>query len=100
MKTLHDLTADKLEKDASLLHIALENIVRWSAQGASTPQRLEQWRKIILQAQTDSSGFRFLLDLLRDRSEASERLKEFAPFAGVLTAAERLTVIRECVYSH
>ena len=100
MKTLHDLVADKLERDPSLLRISLENIDRWLANGHTAPQRLEQWRLLIQKAQSSPEGFRELLGLLRDRSEATERLREFAPFAGVLTAAERLILIRECVYSH
>ncbi|SRR6266478_4627506 len=99
-KTLHDLVADKLERDPSLLHIPLENIDRWLANGHTAPHRLEHWRKIILRAHQLPGGFRELLALLRDRSEETERLREFAPFAGVLTAAERLPVIRQCVYSH
>lgn len=100
MKTLHECVADKLERDRSLLRIPLENIDRWLAQGHTAPHRLEQWRQIILQAQQSEPGFQALLELLRDRGEAAERLKEFAPFAGTLTAAERLAVIRQCVYSH
>ena len=100
MKTLHDLVADKLEQDPSLLSIPLENIDHWLAHGYGTPHRLEEWRQIILRARENPEAFQTLLELLRDRSEASVRLREFAPFAGVLTAAERLTVIRECVYSH
>ncbi|MBI4025771.1 MAG: hypothetical protein HY360_12375 [Verrucomicrobia bacterium] len=100
MKTLHDLVADKLERDPALLRIPLENIDRWLANGHTAPQRLEQWRQIILRAQQTSEGFQELLALLRDRAEATERLREFAPFAGVLTAAERLTVIRQCAFSH
>ena len=92
--------ADKLERDLSLLHIPLENIDRWIANGHTAPHRLEQWRQIILRAQQSPEGFRELLALLRDRSEKTERLREFAPFAGVLTATERLTLIRQCVYSH
>jgi len=100
MKTLHDLVADKLERNPSLLHISLENIDRWIAKGDGNPHRLEEWRQIILRAHENSDAFQSLLDLLRDHSERSERLKDFAPFAGVLTAAERQAVIRECVYSH
>ncbi len=100
MKTLHDLVAEKLAREPSLLRVPLENIDRWLANGDNVPFRLEQWRQIILRAQTSPEGFQELLALLRDRSEASERLREFAPFAGVLTAAERLPVIRQCVYSH
>ena len=100
MKTLHDLVADKIERDPALLRIPLENIDRWLANGHTAPHRLEQWRQIILRAQESPEGFQELLALLRDRSEATERLRDFAPFASVLTAAERLIIIRQCVYSH
>ncbi len=105
MKTLHDLVADKLERaDAAareaLLSIPIENIERWLANGDAAPHRLEQWREIILHARQSEEGFRQLLDILRDRNQDAERLREFAPFAGVLTASERLTLIRQCVYSH
>jgi hypothetical protein len=100
MKTLLELDADKIERDPSLLRIPLENIDRWIANGHTAPHRLEQWRSILLQAQASPDGFQELLKLLRDRSEATERLREFSPFAGVLTAAERLVVIRQCAFSH
>ena len=100
MKTLHDLAADKLERNPSLLHIPLENIDRWTAQGHGVPHRLEQWRQIILGAQKSPEDFQALLDLLREHSEKNSRLKDFAPFAGVLTASERRTIIRKCAYSH
>ena len=105
MKTLHDLVADKLEAaDATdrqaLLRIPLDNIDRWLANGHTAPHRLEQWRQILLRAQQSPEGFQDLVRLLRDRSETTERLREFAPFAGVLTAQERLTIIRQCAYSH
>ena len=100
MTTLHELAADKLERDPSLLRIPLENIDRWLANGHTTPHRLEQWRRIILRAQESKTGFQELLTLLRDDNPAAKRLREFAPFAGVLTARERRIVIRQCVYSH
>ncbi len=105
MKTLHGLVADKLEQAdaavrAALLRIPLDNIDRWLASGHSAPHRLEQWRQIILHAQESPQGFQELIGLLRDQSKATERLLEFAPFAGVLTAQERLAVIRQCAYSH
>jgi hypothetical protein len=105
MKTLHELVADKLERAdpatrAALLRIPLDNIKRWLANGHTAPHRLDQWRQILVRAQQSPEGFRELLTLLRDCSDATERLREFAPFAGVLTARERLTVIRQCAYSH
>ena len=89
MKTLHDLVADKLEQDPALLRIPLENIDRWIANGHTAPHRLEKWRQIILRAQQSPEGFRELLAPLRDRSQQTEWLRDFAPFAGVLTFEER-----------
>jgi len=100
MKTLHELTADKLKRNSALLSIPLENIDRWLANGDTAPHRLEQWREIILQAQASPAGFAELLRLLRDQGEVPQCLREFAPFAGVLTAAERAPWIRECAFSH
>jgi hypothetical protein len=100
MKTLHELVADKIERDPSLLRIPLENIDRWLANGHTAPHRLEQWRQIILRAQESPAEFQQLLTLFRENNPATKRLREFAPFAGVLTARERRIVIRQCVYSH
>ena len=62
--------ADKLERDPSLLRIAIENIDRWLARGViSAPNRFLRWR-------------------------------DFSPFAGVLSSAERRAIIRQCRYSH
>ena len=97
-KTLHDLVADKLERDRSLLCVPLENIDRWLAQGHTAPHRLEQWRQILLRAQASEVGFQNLLQLLRERSEAAQRLKDFAPFAGTLTAQERRSAQPTCAY--
>ena len=98
MKSLHDLVADKLERDPSLLRIPLENIDRWIARGHTAPHRLEQWRQIILRAQQSAEGLQELLALLRDRSEETQRLRDFAPFAGVLTTQERRQASTECAY--
>ena len=101
--TLHDLVADKLERAdaasrAALLRIPLENIDRWIANGHTAPHRLEQWRQIILRAQQSAEGFRELLALLRDRGEEAARLRDFAPFAGMLTRNERRQAVSECAY--
>jgi len=100
VKTLHELVADKLEKDPPLLRIPLENIDRWLAQGHTAPHRLEQWRQILGRAQESPSGFRALLELLRDQGEAAVHLKSFDPFPGVLTTHERREVILQCAYAH
>jgi hypothetical protein len=104
MKTLHDLVADKLEQAdaagrAALLPIPLENIDRWLANGHTAPHRLEQWRQILLRAQASEDGFRELLVLLRDPSERAQKLKDFAPFAGILSREARRQAAPECAYN-
>jgi len=104
MTTLHDLVADKLERAEAatrdaLLRIPLDNINRWLANGHTAPHRLEQWRQILHRAQASPEGFQELLALLRDNRETAQRLKDFAPFAGVLTREERRQATPECAYS-
>jgi hypothetical protein len=84
VKTLQELIADKLERAGTpsrgeLLRIPLENIERWLAKGHSAPHRLQQWRQLILEAQSSAQGFQTLLNLLRDRSEEATHLKSFDP---------------------
>jgi hypothetical protein len=100
MRTVHDLVADEIEQNPSLLRVPLENIERLLANGISASHRLEQWRGIILRAQKFSEGFQALLDLLRSRTEEAEHLKSFDPFPGVLTTAERRVIIAECAFAH
>ena len=98
MKTLHDLTADKLESDPSLLELALENIDRWLQNGHTAGKRLEEWRQLIERAQTCPTEFQRLLGILRDRSEQTQRWRDFSPFAGVLSALERREAESLCAY--
>ncbi len=98
MKTLHELVADKLERDPALLRIPLENIDRWLANGHTAPHRLEQWREIILRAQESRAGLEALLHLLRAGDETSSRLRDFAPFAETLTREERRGAAPSCAY--
>jgi hypothetical protein len=104
MKTLHELVADKLaqanpESRTMLLQIPLDNIDRWLANGHTAPKRLENWRQLLLRAQASPEGFQELLTLLSDPSESARRLKDFAPFAGVLSWQERQAAIPECAYN-
>lgn len=53
---------------------------------------------MVRRALSSSEGFQALLALLRDDSESTQRLKDFAPFAGVLTREERHQAVPECAY--
>ncbi len=76
------------------------NIERWLANGQTAPNRLEQWRQIILRARQSQAGFRELSGLLRDGSEVAVHLKSFDPFPGVLTTLERREILLRCAYAH
>ena len=49
---MEEAIADKIEAHPDLLEIPLANIARWLAKDHSAPHRLEQWRQIILEAET------------------------------------------------
>jgi hypothetical protein len=55
---------------------------------------------MILAARESGEGMEALLKALREDGERAEFFRNFAPFAGVLTTAERRPLILECSYSH
>lgn len=82
------LMADKIEADASLLQIPLENIARWLVRGHSSVARLEAWRSMLLEAQKSAAGMDKLLALLRDESWEARQWKDFFPSPGILNEEE------------
>ncbi len=93
--------ADKIEHDPELLRVALDNIARWLERGVlSSPQWSLRWRDLLERARQEPGAFRAVLEILRSRSEEAARWRDFSPFAGVLSASERRTIIRQCSYSH
>ncbi len=94
------LIADKIERDPALLEIGLENISRWMARGIDQQHKLLEWRDRILAAQRSQESLASLLALLRAEGEQAEFEREFAPFAGVLSAQDRRPFLSECSYTH
>jgi len=93
--------ADKLEADPSLLRIPLANIDRWLNQGVlSSPNWSNRWRDLLERATRDPASLSSVLIILRADTEEARRWRDFSPFAGVLNAEERRTIIRRCNYSH
>ncbi len=92
--------ADKIEADPTLLDIPLDNIARWLAQGISAPQRLEQWRQIILAARETPAGMAALLALMRSNGEEAQYFKSFSPMVGILTRAESREATGKWIYAH
>lgn len=97
---MDEAIADKIEAQPDLLAIPLANIERWLAQNHSAPHRLEQWRRIILEAQENAQGLQRLLAILRDPGEEAKHLRSFDPFPGVLDQVERKQLIGRCAFSH
>jgi hypothetical protein len=94
------LVADKLQRAPELLQVARDNIVRWRAQGQTAPHRLEQWERLLIDAQSNEKGLRHLMNVLLGTEEENERLREFNPFPGILTREERRQARELCGYRH
>ncbi len=97
---LFPLIAQVVERDPTVLDRAMETLERWEAASLAPASRLAQWRGLIVEARRSPSGRIALLDLLRDESLDARRLKDFAPFAGILTREQRRTVFLSCSYDH
>jgi len=97
---LYPLIADYVERDPTLLDKALATLDHWLTEGLAPAARLRAWRQILLDAKGSAEGLAALLRLLRDDSEESRRMKDFAPFAGVLPREERRKVFLKCAYDH
>jgi hypothetical protein len=99
LKMFH-LIADKIERDPAWLQTGLDNITRWIANGSTQQDKLREWERMIVAARESEEGMEVLLRALREDGERAEFFRNFAPFAGVLTTAERRPLILECSYSH
>jgi len=92
--------AEVVERDPDLLDRAMETLERWETVGMAPPSYLAQWRGLLGEARRSPAGMTALLDVLRDDSPDARRLKDFAPFAGVLTREQRRTAFMSCSYDH
>ncbi|CAN5411975.1 hypothetical protein BH20VER3_BH20VER3_21470 [soil metagenome] len=97
---MEEAVAAKIEAQPALLDIPLANIDRWLAQNHCAPDRLQQWRRVILAAKASQEGLHRLLSLLNDEREEAVHFRSFSPFAGVLTTRERRRILEQCAWSH
>jgi hypothetical protein len=95
-----DLIAQKISASPSSIEIARQNIIRWLAQGQSAPYRLIEWDKLLADAQRDEKGKQVLMRALLRDDEGSQRLRDFHPFAGILSREERRRTKELCGYRH
>ncbi len=91
---------DRLARDPAALGMALETLDRWQAEGHTAPHRLAEWRAILEQARQSTEGRETLKQALLSEDEASARLRDFHPFAGILSREERRRARELCTYRH
>ena|SRR5215218_3131512 len=87
-RALHTRIAEKLRENPSLLAVARDNLEHWERL-RGTDAALAEWSLLL-----DTMPFSDLLRLLTEESENADRLRQSSPFAGILTADERMEVFR------
>lgn len=95
-----ELVTEKLAQQPELLAVARGNCARWLSEGHSTPQRLREWDGLLAAAEQSEAGRRRLQEVLAGANEADARLRDFHPFAGILTREERRQARELCGYRH
>lgn len=100
LPTIWELLADKLARRPELLAVARKNCARWLREGHSAPQRLREWDALLAAAEQSQAGRERLREVLAGANAADERLREFHPFAGILTREERRRARELCGYRH
>ena len=95
-----EVLAAKLEAQPELLEVARSNCARWLRDGHSGAVRLREWDSLLAEAQAGEAGWGKLRAVLAGANEHSNRLRDFHPFAGVLTREERRRTRELCGYRH
>lgn len=83
---LHAAVAARLRENPELMQVARENLERWTRnlqEGDPARFAIAEWRALI-----ESLTLEEICALLEERSEEANRLRQNAPFAGVLQARE------------
>lgn len=84
---MHALIAAKIGRNTDLLRKPRQNLARWSARWEGRPPGwVVEWRAILERPWPEIAA------LITDSSDNAARLRQSAPFAGVLTREERKRV--------
>ena len=94
------LVTEKLMAQPEFLAVARANCARWLSEGHSAPQRLREWDGLLSSAEQGDAGRERLREVLLGANEADARLRDFHPFAGILTREERRKARELCGYRH
>jgi hypothetical protein len=85
---LHRAVAAKIADHPEIIDRAHRKLMEWLAHGGRSATLWEQWREILTRSPDEIIAF------ITDRSERAAWLRKASPFAGVLTPAERLQVLK------
>ncbi len=97
---IYPFVADRLRRDTAVLDEALHVLDRWDSRGIGPERRRGEWRRILMAAKASDQGRETLMELLLNTNESARRLKDFAPFAGILSREERRKAFLKCTYDH
>jgi hypothetical protein len=91
----HRAVAERLRAEPKpVLERARRNLNRWTegdAFGAGELASLEEWRRILGEADVDR-----LVEIMTDSSDEGQRLRSSSPFVGALSPEERLEILAAC----
>jgi hypothetical protein len=85
---LHEAVASKLESDPAVLEVARRNVRRW--RGTNPSPVLDEWSRVL-----DAAPIPDIVALLRSTDDEAVRLRRSSPFAGVLSGAERRSILAQ-----
>ena len=83
---LHGLIARKVLADPALLEAVRDTVRRWLEMDGSPRLALTEWERIL------SGPAEQVAQLLTERSERANRLRQSSPFCGILSESERRVV--------
>ena len=97
---IYPMIVERLRQDPAVIDDALCVLDRWDARGIGPERRRAEWRTLLMAARASDRGRKALIDILIDTSENARRLKDFAPFAGILPREDRRRAFLKCTYDH
>lgn len=98
--TYLQLVADEIAQNPLLIQNALEVVAHWRQLQAQPEKWLDMWQKILEDALQNQQGKQHLQEILRGEGEQNQRLREFAPMAGLLPREVRMRARDLCGYRH
>jgi hypothetical protein len=99
-RSFWELVMEKLARQPELIAVARGNCARWLDEGHSGAQRLREWDDLLAAAEQSEAGRERLKQVLSGQTEENARLRDFHPFAGILTREERRQARELCGYRH